>query len=390
MTRDQEQVSGADSLQNQAQRDVNQSITNNTYNSYYGVSERDARAIALDVYDQQLPALTASARARWASDCEEMTERIISGVLARDPSRLESFREPRLQVALGQAQRGYALSGDGSSTLRDVLARLVVETASETARSHRDLIVRQAIEVAPKLTGEQSNALAILVQLNFTHFPRAKSPLDLLNKLERNYADVYEGKLPDHAEEYSYMASVGCGVVSQFTPELLGQETTPVLEHLHRTHDAIMFSEFLPEELPSDAGIGAIGHLVLPSVALGCEGIPDFESTVRQYCADPEFIQRVASHDDRPSLSETEKSFAKFLTRRVVDHGKLKAVAALKFPRLKGVFDQLDRTRASHFQLSAVGRVLGCQTAMNLMPHDASLYEQIFSEVSGGAQQSAP
>ncbi|ELB89628.1 hypothetical protein Rwratislav_28518 [Rhodococcus wratislaviensis IFP 2016] len=379
--KDQSQTGGDGASLTQAGRD----IVDNSSRSIVIIEDRgsvdrlEAYKIADELFEKRLPALTASARVQFEERAEELTRNVIERVISVEPEMLDRLREARVQIALGTAQRGYAESGDDD--LREILSELVVGTIREKARTHRDLILRQSIDIAAKLTSEQLNALAVLVQLSNTHFPNCTGARSLLRSVRASYS-YYIGALPTSTGEYSYLASIGCGTEVQLTPELFGGVTDTPLNILYKNHRPLLHKNFYPDELTKDVTIGEIGHLVMPILltqSLSAEmTVPRF-----QYRATKEFAERTFDKDGNEGIiPSADANFAQYLREHTLSEERFITLAEEEFPEIASMFDQVVSTRGIYFQLNAVGRILCCQTAISHAPQKRRVFESILLDES--------
>ncbi|QYB02741.1 hypothetical protein I1A62_37040 [Rhodococcus sp. USK10] len=379
--KDQSQSGGDGASLSQAGRDIvdNSSTSIVIFEDRGSVDRLEAYKIAEELYEKRLPALTASARAQFEERAEDLTRDVIERVLSVDPEMLDRLREVRVQIALGTAQRGYAETGDDD--LKKILSELVVGAIREKARTHRDLILRQSIDIAAKLTTQQLNALAALVQLSNTHFPDCIGARNLLRSVRASYSH-YIDALPTSTGEYSYLASIGCGTEAQLTPELFGGVTDTPLNILYKNHRYLLHNSFYSDELSNNVSIGEIGHLVRPIIFTQSISA---EMTVPhlRYRATKEFAVRAFENDGKEvTAPSADANFARYLREHTLSEEGFITLAKDEFPEIASMFDQIASTRGIYFQLNAVGRILGCQTAISHAPHKRAVFESILLDES--------
>lgn len=380
--REQNQSGGASARMSQAARDSIDNSTNTVViiEDHGSVDRLEAYKIAEELIDKKLPALTAEAQRQFTDRQDELTKNVIDAIAANQPELLSRLREARVQIALGNAQRGFAESGDAD--LRIILSELVIETIKEESRTHRDLILRQSIDIASKLTSKQLNALAVLMLLQNTHFPDTHGARGLLRSVTSAYSH-YVGAIPSKAGEYSYIASVGCGTEAQLTAEFFGGSTPTPLQILYRAHRHLMYGSFYADELPEHLSIGEIGHIVRPRLLI--QRISDDPQI-------PHFMYRVSDGVlpealsgegyDGAAMPANEANFARFINRRIPSEDEFIRLAEEEFPDIAALFDSIVATRAQYLQINAVGRVLGCQTAITHSPEKRDVFESILLDES--------
>ena len=115
-----------------------------------------------------------------------------------------------MQHALFSAQKEYARTGD--KDLESLLVDILVDRAGATERNIKQIVLDEALSVAPKLTSEQMDALTV----NFLIVRTVSS----INSLEafNSYLDVYitpfVGTLTTGASCYEHLEYTGCGSIA--------------------------------------------------------------------------------------------------------------------------------------------------------------------------------
>lgn len=142
----------------QAQRAGDGSVNIQGEVVHFGVSYRDAREIAKDVFEENIVKFTEVARETASERAREFTESLISRLPVE---ALESLRDPDVQRSLFFAQQEFACSGE--QELGELLLRLLADRMQSTDRSIKTLALGEALRTAPKLTSRHFAALSILM-----------------------------------------------------------------------------------------------------------------------------------------------------------------------------------------------------------------------------------
>jgi len=142
----QQQESGDNSANYQAET-INQ----------YGLSYRDAKDIALDVFRENFISLSEQAKTTAKERAEELVDSFLNEVKEKNPDLLNSVQEPSMQLALYSAQKSYAKTGD--KDIADLLVDILVERAEQNERNLKQIVLDESLEVVPKLTNEQLEAV---------------------------------------------------------------------------------------------------------------------------------------------------------------------------------------------------------------------------------------
>ena len=210
MRRAQDQSGGTGSNNFQAGRDIVLNV---------GVTATEAREIALDVFRANFLTMTGLAEETVRERVERITNEFLERLEKRNPTGLDSVSDPDMLLAIYNAQKGYACSGE--EDLESALVDLLVERSGQTGRGLKTLVLNQALECLPKLTIGQRKAIAIGFLVRYTrHVGPMSLPL-MYQHVSQNFgpfADISSNSIAD----YRYVHSTGAGTVSQFTVDLAG------------------------------------------------------------------------------------------------------------------------------------------------------------------------
>ncbi|MEU1210781.1 LPO_1073/Vpar_1526 family protein [Nocardia sp. NPDC005825] len=137
----------------------------------------------------------------------ELLENYMFRQMDRAPEFADSLKQPRMQRALQSAQIEYATSGDAD--LGSVLVDLVVDLSMQSGRTSYAISVAEAINVAPKLTEAQMNALSVIFCLKL--FPFNWSTPEKMYHGFREWILPFLHELPAGAVDYRHMQGLGVG-----------------------------------------------------------------------------------------------------------------------------------------------------------------------------------
>lgn len=152
----QDQEGGDGALNIQAGRDV----------TIHGVSYSEAKEIALEVFSNNAAQLAAIAKEAGRVRAEELTDAFLKSLQERNPEGLRKTVEPDFQLALLDAQKAYARTGDRD--LGRVLVDLLVARSAENTRTLREIVLTESLQVVPRLTPQQINTISVVFILKYT------------------------------------------------------------------------------------------------------------------------------------------------------------------------------------------------------------------------------
>jgi hypothetical protein len=176
-----------------------------------GLSIEDVKTIALDVFKSNFYELRGIAKDTAKERAEEITNKFLAELMSRNPDGLQSAKDPDVQCAIFTAQREYARTGD--KELGDILIDILVDRTKESNRSVLQIVLNESLQVAPKLTKNQLDALSIIFNFRYAFYTKM-SNLDVLKHyLDYRIAPFVES-LTKSATCYQHLAYAGCGMIS--------------------------------------------------------------------------------------------------------------------------------------------------------------------------------
>lgn len=209
----------------------------------HGLSYRDAKEIALDVYKENFLKLSADAAKVARERAEELTNNFLAKLEKESPDLADKFAEPGLQVALYTAQKAYATTGNRD--LQNLLVDILVSRAKSNIRDLRQIVLDEALEVAPRLTLEHFDALTTSWFLTHTCYSGLQSREDFNKIIIKDLIPFTESLTESHSN-YEYFEYVGCGSLTDFG----GWRTLE--SHIKNTYCGFFQTGFQRNEIPSE------------------------------------------------------------------------------------------------------------------------------------------
>jgi hypothetical protein len=142
---------------------------------------------------------------------EELTSDFLTEFQARHQDNIGIAADPDVQMALYNAQRGYACSGDDD--LRRTLLDLLVDRTGATTGQFEAIVLNEAIVAAPKLTNDQRRAIAANFIIRHVGL-RGTLDLDAFYeaRVEKQILPLAKN-LPSGRSAYQHIEYVGAGTV---------------------------------------------------------------------------------------------------------------------------------------------------------------------------------
>jgi hypothetical protein len=240
--------------QNQGSGDNSTNLQGKSITINNGITYKDAKEIALDVFKSNFIELKFEAANIAQSRAEEVTEKILEQLKSRNPDAITEFAQPAMQDSLFTVQKQYAKSGD--KELGDLLVDILVDRAAEPKRNMLQIVLDEALIVAPKLTIEQLDTITINFLLAQTRRLDVKNYADLATHFEKRICP-FIGNLTKEQTYFNHIEYLGCGHVR---PGEWGQ--LEVI--LRRTYKGFFSNGFSSDELKNQIqNHEKIGHRLI-------------------------------------------------------------------------------------------------------------------------------
>ena len=194
-----DQRAGDNSSAIQAGRDV-----------HVGISVIEARQIALDVFKANALELAGIARDLFESRGRDFIDQYLEELQRRRPEGMSTLRDPDMQYALFTAQREYARIGDRD--LSELLVDILVDRAAQKDRNLRQIVLNEALAVAPKLTPEQLDILSLSFVVRYTRRLNLRNLADFAIHVRDNILP-FSASIPKHRAPYLHLQYAGCASI---------------------------------------------------------------------------------------------------------------------------------------------------------------------------------
>ena len=200
-----------------------------------GITYTDAREIALDVYKANYLQLSENAAQVARQRAEELTDQFLNELKERNADAIASMESPGMQHALFSAQKDYARTGD--KDLESLLVDILVDRAGTAERSIKQIVLDEALAIAPKLTAEQMDALTINFLITRTQNHGVQSLETFLGYLDSHIAP-FVNTLASNTSCYEHLEYTGCGGLT-----LIGS-LKPICQFYKQTYHGLFVKGF--------------------------------------------------------------------------------------------------------------------------------------------------
>jgi hypothetical protein len=304
---------------------------------------------------------------------EIILERIITRIQEKGEHLFERFKDPRFLAVLISVERSFAETGD--EELGGVLSGLLVDLAGKPIRTRREIVLRESIECAPKLTTQHLNALSVIFRTTRMTHPLALDVSNLITLLDQDLRPYY-GAVPADEFDYNYMGSTQAGTFVR----TVGRSIYAAIFHQHRN---AMYGPVDANEL-TELASGTIDDMQ----ALFSEIVQFIEVPhVLGHSSQKWKLRHLAAHriltTDAPtlhSLSVAENKLRAFIQSRSIGVSQFEQAVREQAPDLAQFLDHLSSTHALSFQLSPVGMMLARHEIETRSPETAAQLDALFED----------
>ncbi len=278
---------------------------------------------------------------------EEITDKFLTKLQAEHPEGLNQAETPAFQDALFSVQKEYAKAGD--KNLGDLLVSMLVDRAKLPNRDIEQLIISEALLVAPKLTNEQVAALTTIFLTINTRNLSVVSRERFAEFVKRSIEPMLSS-LPMKSSAYVHMGAVGCGLILQ-----LGGTT--LAKAFLNSYTFMFMKGFSQAEVP-DLNLAMTTqtgqHVFMPCTA---------DPTKWQLTP----VNLEVSNEVFASLPEDKKvRLNAIYASNQMPEDDVKGVVLQIAPSLSVLFECWDKTPIPRFMLSAVGIAIAHAKARSL------------------------
>lgn len=301
-----------------------------------GISYSDAREIALSVYKENFMQLSQDAAQLAATRAEKLTDDFLEKLKQENEAALQSMSNPSMQIALYNAQKAFASTGDNE--LEEVLVNILVDRAKENNRTIKQITLDEAILVASKLTFEQMDAITLNFLISRTRKSNLLNRESVKNYIEDELIFLAE-KINFETSIYEHLEYTGCGSlmdISTLKPinQIFKEQYTGLFSKGGEFDD---YKELINDPKAKELVIKCLNFPNLYQINAIEESVIDFLSKKYEISAD---------------LTAKAKEI---FVRHTMSDEEVKEDLLKLCPGLSRIFDLWEKTKISKFTLTTVG-----------------------------------
>lgn len=182
-----------------------------------GVAVEEIRAVASDIFKADFVRLMDRAEILAEARAKKVLDDYLERVAAVNPYALNYADDPDFRYALFAAQKASARSGDPH--LQDILVEMLVQRSLQDPRSLIQLVLNESLDVVPRITNGQINALVIAFVMQRVEFSVVSTFENFLKTMDA-YIAPFSSNIATSMASFSHIEYSGCGVVGSHKVQL--------------------------------------------------------------------------------------------------------------------------------------------------------------------------
>ncbi|MEW7292125.1 LPO_1073/Vpar_1526 family protein [Aquimarina sp. 2304DJ70-9] len=186
------------------EKSTNYQANNLTIN---GISYSDAKEIFEDLFRSNFLQLKDEAAAIAQLRAKEITDQFLANLIEKSPDSFNNLNQPAIQDVIFKMQKAYAISGE--KEIRNILVELITHRIILPFRSYHQILLEEAIDKVPKLSGEQMDVLTLVYLIKNTNFREVKDHSDLLQLIKEEVYPFIKNN-NDFFVHYNHFKFLGC------------------------------------------------------------------------------------------------------------------------------------------------------------------------------------
>jgi len=326
---------GGDNSNNLQCRDL--TIINNE-----GTTPAEVREIAKAVFVENFYTLAGNAPTTAMHRSEEITENFLQKLQQENPEGLAMAQDPDFQYGLFTVQKEYARHGD--KDLGELLIDILVERSKHDKRNLLQIVLNEALEVAPKLTQEQMAALSIAAFIRYI-IPKFKDAdivdFDLGAQLD-NYIRPFVDHLSKDPMNYNHLVYSGCVTNYSISESFLIQGP------LHKNCCGLFFNGLRIKEMGDVEGI----QTKYPSLFMPCPW-GEYGDEEQVAAMNWDHLQKLMDDLDISILEK--KIVGELFSNSRMDINEYRGKCEIIRPYMAKVFEFLDGSYMGYMRVTSVG-----------------------------------
>lgn len=326
-----------DKIQNQNAGDNSSNVQAQVIN-VNGLSYSEVREIVNDLFAMNFTKMKEEAWQIARSRAEDFLIDFLSKT-KNNTNILNEFRNPGMQDAFYNAQKEFAKVGD--FPLKETLVNLLIKRASVNQRDMMQLVLTEALDVAPKLTMQQMDILTLCFLIKNTIALGLKDLNGFIHSFENGICPFVESVSSNH-NQYSYLEYHGCGSVRN-----QGIARMPALEStLLDSYIGYLNNGFTKEDLNEEFGqINICAKLIIP-----CHHNSEKLqiAAINYQDLDEKLVRFSVENDSRIH-------YRRLLENNQMNSTQIRNFLCEKIPSLFHLFTTWNNSNIQHFNMSPVG-----------------------------------
>lgn len=320
---------------------TNMQLNNVTIVNNYKIIGNNEKEKLMTTFKSSMPSLKESAQYELNKSAKDVSDGFIDKTTEQEEKIIkkifERLSEPNMQIAIFEAQKGYAKYGNKEKL--DRLIELLIEKGKQPPGSLKDILLDDAIEKLSKMTNNQLNILSYLLAITINH------PSNTLEDFHQNYVNaLLQFYLSINYErldrDIQYLMQIGC--IRQIS---FAQNENKIIKRIKNSYTGLFAEGFTKQEFEKDYN-GPTSNIIMPCISNN--------SLLQISALNNNVLEQIC---ENINITQEQKEILNKYSKKILSDEKIKEILMQMEPNMKGILDNANRI--NNFELMPLGTLIG-------------------------------
>lgn len=320
---------------------TNMQLNNVTIVNNYKIIGNNEKEELMATFKKSMPSLKESAQYELNKSAKDVSDGFIDKTTEQEEKIIKKIfgrlSEPNMQIAIFEAQKGYAKYGNKEKL--DRLIELLIEKGKQTPGSLKDILLDDAIEKLSKMTSNQLNILSYLLAITIN------DPSNTLEDFHQNYVNALlqfyssiDNKRLDN--DIQYLMQLGC--IRQIS---FAQNENKIIKQIKNSYTGLFAAGFTKQEFESEYS-GPINTIIIPCIS---------NNSLWQISAlNNNILEQICNN---MNITQSQKEVLEKYSNKILSNEKIEEILTQMEPNMKDLLDNTNRI--NNFELMPLGTLIG-------------------------------
>lgn len=330
----QKQLSGNNSTNMQLN---NVTIVHNDYK----IIGNNKKEELIEVFKNSMPTLKENAKDEMNTSAKEVSDGFIDKATEQEEEIIQKvfkrLSEPNMQLAIFEAQKGYAKYGNKEKLNR--LIALLIEKGKQIPGSLKDILLDDAIEKLSKMTNNQLNILSYLLAITINYPAKTLEDFhqNYINALLKFYTSIDYERLDN---DIQYLMQIGC--IRQMS---FAQNENKIIKQIKTSYTGLFAEGFTKQEFENEYN-GPLNNIIIPCIS---------NNSLWQISAlNNDILEQICKD---MNIAPNQKEILNKYSKKILSNKKIEELLTQMEPNMRNLLD--NKNRINDFELMPLGTLIG-------------------------------